>query len=107
MKSIALWPPQARKNLKQVGWTKGLELAKLAQGRSALRLCSVVAHDGIPTRSSGPPRNLPPLNGGFCQSVSGNQRSGLNVTLGLWVTTGVEPIAHQRRLYLGRPKIRR
>src|ERR1035441_4084737 len=25
------WPPQARKQLKEVGWTKGLELAKLAR----------------------------------------------------------------------------
>ena len=36
-------PPQARKALKQVGWTKGLELAKVAQGRAALRLCNLVA----------------------------------------------------------------
>src|SRR5438045_5909518 len=26
-------PPQVRRELKQVGWTKGLELAKLARGR--------------------------------------------------------------------------
>src|SRR5271170_7418917 len=36
-------PPQARKNLTEVGWTKGLELAKVAQGQRALRLCNLVA----------------------------------------------------------------
>ena len=37
-------PPQVRKGLKEVGWTKGLELAKLARkaGR-ALRKCNLVA----------------------------------------------------------------
>ena len=37
-------PPQARKQLKELGWAKGLELAKLARkGRAALRLCNLVA----------------------------------------------------------------
>ena len=37
-------PPQARKDLKEVGWTKGLELAKVARAEgSALRLCNLVA----------------------------------------------------------------
>ena len=37
-------PPQARKELKEVGWTKGLELAKIgAAGRAGLRLCNLVA----------------------------------------------------------------
>lgn len=36
-------PPQARRELKEIGWTKGLELAKLAQqGPAALRLCNQV-----------------------------------------------------------------
>jgi len=37
-------PPQARKFLKEVGWTKELELAKLARWDGAgLRLCNLVA----------------------------------------------------------------
>jgi len=36
-------PPQAWKDLKEVGWTKGLELAKLARRDAALRLCNLVA----------------------------------------------------------------
>jgi hypothetical protein len=38
-------PPEVKRELKQVGWTKGLELAKLAPktGRSGLRLCNLVA----------------------------------------------------------------
>ena len=37
-------PPQARKQLKELGWAKGLELAKLARrDRAALRLCNLVA----------------------------------------------------------------
>ncbi len=37
-------PPQARKELKKVGWAKGIELAKLARrDRAALRLCNLVA----------------------------------------------------------------
>ena len=37
-------PPQVRKDLKQVGWTKGVELAKLArrQGQE-LRKCNLAA----------------------------------------------------------------
>ena len=37
-------PPQARKDLKEVGWTKGLELAKLARAEGQrLRLCNLGA----------------------------------------------------------------
>jgi hypothetical protein len=37
-------PPQARKQLKDVGWAKGLELAKLVKkGPAALRFCNLVA----------------------------------------------------------------
>ena len=37
-------PPQAGKELKEVGWTKGMELAKVARtGRAALRLCNLGA----------------------------------------------------------------
>jgi len=37
-------PPQARRELKEGGWSKGLELAKLARERSAgVRLCNLVA----------------------------------------------------------------
>ena len=42
-------PPQVRKELKQVGWSKGLELAKLArQPGSALRKCNLVAQGSRP-----------------------------------------------------------
>ena len=36
-------PPPARKQLKEVGWAKGLELAKVARrdGRIALQLCNL------------------------------------------------------------------
>ena len=37
-------PPQARKDLKEVGWTKGLELAKVARAEGQeFRLCNLVA----------------------------------------------------------------
>jgi hypothetical protein len=37
-------PPEARNDLKQVGWTKGVELAQAGQaGPTALRLCNLVA----------------------------------------------------------------
>jgi hypothetical protein len=37
-------PPEARHELKEVGWTKGLELAKIARrDKAALRLCNLVA----------------------------------------------------------------
>ena len=37
-------PPQARKQLKEVGWAKGIELAKLARrDRQNIRLCNLVA----------------------------------------------------------------
>ena len=35
--------PQARKELKKVGWAKGIELAKLARRQAALRFCNLVA----------------------------------------------------------------
>jgi hypothetical protein len=41
-KRITYPPPQARIELKEVGWTKGLELAKAAR-RDGLRLCNRVA----------------------------------------------------------------
>jgi len=44
-------PPQARKQLKEVGWTKGLELAKLGkEGWAALRLCNLVAQSASPAK---------------------------------------------------------
>ena len=44
-------PPQARKDLKEVGWTKGLELAKVARaGRAGLRLCNLVAQSPVTCR---------------------------------------------------------
>jgi hypothetical protein len=37
-------PPQARKQLKEVGWAKGLEASQAGQeGPAALRLCNLVA----------------------------------------------------------------
>jgi hypothetical protein len=37
-------PPQARRELKEVGWTKGAGTSEdSAQGRAALRLCNLVA----------------------------------------------------------------
>ena len=37
-------PPQARKELKEVGWAKGIELVKAGEaGPAALRLCNLVA----------------------------------------------------------------
>ena len=37
-------PPEAKKELKQVGWTKGLELAKVARRHGkGFRLCNLVA----------------------------------------------------------------
>ena len=58
-------PPQVRRELKQVGWTKGLELAKLArQQGAALRKCNLAAQSqtdaqgGVPAgggeRADGP-----------------------------------------------------
>jgi hypothetical protein len=44
-------PPQVRKDLKKVGWTKGLELAKVARAES-LRLCNLVAQPERCRRSS-------------------------------------------------------
>jgi hypothetical protein len=37
-------PPQARKDLKQVGWTKGLELAKLARAEGQQFDCAIWLH---------------------------------------------------------------
>jgi hypothetical protein len=38
-------PPEAKRGLEQVGWTKGLELAKLARKSDGqgLRLCNLIA----------------------------------------------------------------
>ena len=41
-------PPQARKELKEVGWTKGLELAKVARSEGQrVRLCNLVAQGTV------------------------------------------------------------
>ena len=41
-------PPQARRELKEVGWTKGLELAKVAQeGWAGVRLCNLAAQSAL------------------------------------------------------------
>ena len=37
-------PPQARKELKEVGWTKGLELAKLARRHRQQFDCATWSH---------------------------------------------------------------
>jgi len=37
-------PPQARKDLKQVGWTKGLELAKVARAEGQHFDCATWLH---------------------------------------------------------------
>ena len=36
-------PPQVRKELKEVGWTKGLEFEAGQEGRAGVRLCNLVA----------------------------------------------------------------
>ena len=46
-------PPQARKELKEVGWTKGLELAKVAQeGWAGVRLCNLAAQGALTAEGS-------------------------------------------------------
>ena len=41
-------PPQARRELKEVGWTKGLELAKVGQeGWAGVRLCNLAAQSAL------------------------------------------------------------
>ena len=37
-------PPQVRRELKQVGWTKGLELAKLARAEGQRFDCAIWLH---------------------------------------------------------------
>jgi len=46
-------PPEAKKELKQVGWTKGLELAKVARRHGkGFRLCNLVAESPANFRRS-------------------------------------------------------
>ncbi len=46
-------PPQARKELKEVGWTKGLELAKSGEeGWAGVRLCNLAAQGTLAAKGS-------------------------------------------------------
>src|SRR5207302_8135298 len=47
-------PPQARKEQKEVGWTKGTDLAKLARAEGAVRLCNLVAQGPLTAKGRVP-----------------------------------------------------
>jgi hypothetical protein len=77
MKSIALWPAAGAEESEAGGMDEGTGVGEARAGTVSSSTVQRGCTRRDTTRSSGPPRNLPPLNGGFCQSVSGSQWSGL------------------------------